>query len=138
MCNYYGKSCGSSALTVTRLEEIADEFDKIKELRPSTQFFIMGDFNVSPNKITHFKAMENILRLRMGLVPYLNPSQYTRFPIGKQGFCQKRSTLDYIYGPPELKNLVKPSSIPSTTCLTLIDILLIISEIMLSRKCQLT
>ena len=30
MCNYYGKSCGSSALTVTRLEEIAVNLIKLK------------------------------------------------------------------------------------------------------------
>ena len=113
ICNYYGKAGGSNALTTTKLEEIANEFDQIKQLRPSTQFFVVGDFNVSPNKITHFKVMENLLCLRMGLVSYLNPSRYTRFPIGKQGFVQKRSTLDYIYGPPELKNLVKASSIAS-------------------------
>ena len=56
--------------------------------------------------------MNSFINDHMGLVPYLNPKVHTRFPTAGQNRIQRRTCLDYIYGPAQLKSLLQAKYIP--------------------------
>ena len=56
--------------------------------------------------------MNEYLILKLGVVPYTSARKYTWFPRGRRALIHGRSTIDYIYGPEEMKSLLKQHSIP--------------------------